>query len=63
MVDLPRPYVEVATDDVSGKSHVVISREGKGRIYEIEGNTEGEKIKNVVEKVINDSYIFEWLPK
>ena len=59
---LPRPNVEVAVDEITGKSHVVISREGKGRIYEVEGNSEKEKIKGVVEKVINDRYTGEWLP-
>ena len=61
-MDLPRPDVTVVNNEINGESHVVISRDGKGKSYKIEGNTEGEKIKGVVEKVINDKYTGEWLP-
>ena len=61
MVDLPRPDVNVThTDD--GKSHVVVSREGKGRTYVVEGVNPDEKVKGVVEKILNDPYTIEWLP-
>ncbi len=61
MIALPRPDVKVVqTED--GKSHVVISREGKGKSYEIEGSTPDEKIQRTVEKVISDGYTREWLP-
>ena len=60
-VDLPRPDVTVThTDD--GKSHVVISRDGRGKSYEIAGSSPDEKVKDAVEKVISDGYTREWLP-
>ena len=60
-MDLPRPNVEITTNS-DGESHIVISRDGKGKSYKIEGNNERDKIKDVVEKVINDKYTGEWLP-
>ena len=58
---IPRPDVTVThTDD--GKSHVVISRDGRGKSYEVNGTTPDEKVKDAVEKVLNDSYTGEWLP-
>ncbi len=60
-VDLPRPDVAVVqTED--GKSHVVISRGGKAKSYEIVGASPDEKVKGVVEKVISDRHTGEWLP-
>lgn len=62
MTDTPRPDVAVTTTE-DGKTHVVISREGKGRSYDVEGATPNEKIKNGIEKVIGDAYSAEWLPR
>lgn len=58
---LPRPTVDV-TDTPDGKSHVVISRDGKARSWAIEGSTSKEMVKDAVEKVISDSHTAEWLP-
>lgn len=57
---LPRPTVEV-TDTADGKTHVVISRDGKAKTYEVEGSVKG-MVKDAVEKVISDPYTAEWLP-
>ncbi len=60
-VDLPKPNVEIVTTE-SNEKHVVISRDGKGKSYKInETYNEDNKIKDVVEKVINDPYTGEWL--
>jgi len=57
---LPRPDVNVTkTND---GDFVVISRDGRGKSYKIEGISTSEQIKGVVEKVINDKYTGEWLP-
>lgn len=61
MANLPRPDVAVTTTE-DGKMHVVISRDGKARSYGVEGATETEKIRGVVEKVIGDHHTAEWLP-
>ncbi len=58
---LPRPNVEIVTEN--NKDYIVISREEKGKKYEIEGYSENSKIKNVVEKIINDPYTGEWVEK
>lgn len=61
MATLQRPDVNV-TNTSDGKSHVVISRDGKAKSYEIEGVTETEKIRDAVGKVIGDGHTAEWLP-
>lgn len=66
-MDLPRPDVSVTTD-ANGKTEVTVSRpngEGNpiGRKYEAEGPGMNEKIKNVVEKIVNDAYTAEWIPR
>ena len=58
---LPRPDVNVTTTE-DGKEHLVISRDGKAKSYEIEGNSAADRVKNVVEKVIGDGHTAEWLP-
>lgn len=60
-VDLPRPKIET-TKTPDGKDHLVISRDGRGRTYEIEGSSDVEKVKNTVKKVLDDGYTGEWLP-
>lgn len=61
-VDLPRPTVDVVTTE-DGKEHVVVSRDGKGKSYEIEGVSPAEKVKSAVTKVIGDAHTAEWLPR
>lgn len=58
---LPRPTVEV-TDSPDGKTHVVISRDGKSKSWEVAGSTGKEMVKDAVEKIISDPYSAEWLP-
>ena len=60
-VDLPRPEVQVTTTS-DGKEHVVISRDGRGKSYEISGATSAEKVRDAITKVISDKYTGEWLP-
>ena len=67
-VDLPQPDVSVSTDDATGKTTVVVSRPNAGgnpvgKAYEAEGSGMNEKIKNVVEKIVNDPYTAEWIPR
>lgn len=59
---LPRPTVHVVPTPDGAKEHVVISREGKSKSYEISGTTPAERVKDAVEKVIADSHTAEWLP-
>jgi hypothetical protein len=63
MTDLPRPDVTVTHNEDDGKSHVVISRDGKGKSYEITGTSPDDKIKGVVEKIIQDPHTLEWIPR
>ena len=52
---LPRPSVSVT--NTAGKPSVTISREeGKGKNYIIEGSSIEDKIKDAVEKIINDAH-------
>jgi hypothetical protein len=62
MVDLPRPTVDVVSSPATGRTQVTISRDGRGRIYEVRGVGD-EKLKDVVEQILNDPYTAEFLPK
>jgi hypothetical protein len=62
MAEIPRPDVNVKTDAVTGKTHVVISRDGRGRSYEVTGVGVDDKIRDAVGKVLGDAYSAEWLP-
>lgn len=61
-IKIPQPDVGINNTE-DGKSYVVISRDGKAKSYEVEGIEPNEKIKKVVEKIINDPNTYEWLPK
>lgn len=56
----PRPTVQVT--DQGTKKELTIEREGKGKKYEIVGDTTNDKIKDAVEKVLSDPHSAEWLP-
>ena len=58
---LPRPKVEVITTS-DNKQWLQISRDGKSTSHEVCGNTEKDKIENVVRRVIDDRATWEWLP-
>lgn len=67
MASVKRPEVDVVTT-ADSKQHVVISRgkdtaSAKAKSFEIRGSTEREKIKNIVEDIINDPRTPEWLPR
>lgn len=55
---LPRPDVTVSTNN-EGKTHVVISRDQKSRVYGVGAN---DKVKDAIEKILGDGHSAEWLP-
>lgn len=69
-VDLPPPTVDVTPAkerDPSAKdtAHDVVIHRGEGacRSYRIDGGSPRDLLKNGIEKVINDHYSGEWIPK
>ena len=68
--DLPRPDVSVTTRDTESSHEVdlVISRPGDGDKSKTYtgggvGSSQGEAIKGSVEKLLNDPYTGEWVPR
>lgn len=65
---LPRPDITVTSakdrdpSASDGSLDVVVSRDGKGKSFRVEGGSSTELVKDAVTKTLNEPYMGEFLP-